>query len=134
MVHQDFHTLFVCIVVQHLDVEIGIRRLEVEYISLPHVRPVFPSYIPSFYEHFVEPVLGCKVDVTLYLLIVGCVASVRPYCFPIDVVEFDAGEFVGLVPRTLTYNHFPPYTAVFCRMNPRNVFECTRLVEVEDEV
>ena len=98
MVHQNLHPLRVGIVVQRLDVEIGIRRLEVEHVAFPHVRPVFPADIPSFHQHLVEPVLGSKVDVALHLLVVGGMAAVGLYLRPVNLVELDAGEVVGVVP------------------------------------
>ena len=38
---------------------------------------VFPTLIPSFNEHTVETMLGGIVDVSLHVLVVGSVATVR---------------------------------------------------------
>ena len=49
VVHEQFHALGVGILVEHLDVEVGIGRHEVEDIALPHIGPVFPADVPSLY-------------------------------------------------------------------------------------
>ena len=118
VVHHQLHTLGVGIVVEHLQVEVGIWGHEVEDITLPMVGPVLPTHVPAFHQHLVKSVLGGKVDVALHLLIVGGMTSVRLYLRPVYLVELDAGELVGIVPRTLTDNHFPPYATVLRRMNP----------------
>ena len=96
--HQQFHTLRVGIVVEHLDVEIRIGGHEVKHVALPQVGPVFPTNVPTFNQYLVEAVLGCKVDITLHLLVVGTMTTVRLHLVPVDLVELDAGIFVGLVP------------------------------------
>ena len=144
MMHQNLHTLRVGIGVEHLDVEVGIGCLEVEHIAFPHVRPVFPTYVPSFHQHLVKSVLGGEVDVTFHLLVVCGMTSVGLCLLIIDdrglgigegiASEFDAGELIGVVPRALADDHLPPHTTVFRGMNPRGVFNFARFVEVEDEV
>ena len=96
--HQQLHTLGVSIVVKHLDVEVGIRRHEVEHVALPQVGPVFPTHVPAFHQHLVKSVLGGKVDVALHLLIVGSMTAIGLHLRPIYLVEFDAGKLVGIVP------------------------------------
>ena len=123
-----------CILVEHLDVEVGVWGHEVEHVTFPHVGPVFPSYVPSFYEHLVETVLGSEVDVTLHLLVVGSMTTVGLHAAPVYLVEFYRGKLVGVVPTALAYNHLPPYTAVFRGVYPRGVVKSARLVEVQYEV
>ena len=122
------------IFVEHLDIEIRIRGNEVEDIALPEVSPVFPTNIPTFYQHLVKTVLGCEVDITLHLLVVGTMNAIRLHLCPVDLVEFDAGVVVGIVPGALTHNHLPPYATVFRGMDPRGILDLTRFIEVEDEV
>ena len=134
MVHQDLNTFRVCILIKHLDIEVRIRSDKVEDITLPHIRPVFPADIPAFYQYLVESVLRSKVDIAFYLLIIGSMTTIGFYFCPINIIEFDAGKLIGVVPTTLADNHLPPYTTIFRRMNPRRIFNLTRLIEVEDEV
>ena len=118
MVHQQLDTLGVGIVVEHLDVEIRIRCHEVEDVAFPHVCPVFPTNIPTLDQHLVETILGSEVDVSLHILIVGLMGAVGLHLRPVNLVELDAGEVVGIVPRATTHNHFPPHTTILGRMNP----------------
>ena len=118
MVHQDLHTLGMGIVVEHLQVEVGVGGHKVEDIALPHVCPVLPTDVPTFNENLVETILGCKVDIALHLLVVGGMTTVGLHTVPVDLVEFDAGEVVGIVPRALADNHLPPYATVLCGMDP----------------
>ena len=134
MVHQQLHTLGVSIVVESLDVEVGVGRHEVEHIALPHVRPVFPAHVPAFHEHLVKTVLGGEVDITLHVLVVGFVRTVGCHLRPVDLIKMDGGEVVRVVPGATSHNHLPPHTAVLGRMDPTGVIKCTRLVEVQDEV
>ena len=116
--HQNLHTLGVGVFVKHFNVEVGIRGYEVEDVALPHIGPVFPTYVPTLNEHFVETIFGSKVDITLYLFVVSGMTAVRLHTAPIYLVELDRGEIVGIVPGALANNHFPPYTTVFRRVNP----------------
>ena len=134
MVHQQFDALAVGIVVEHLDVEVGIRCHEVEDIALPHVGPVFPTNIPTLDQHLVETILGSKVDVSLHILIVGLMGAVGLHLRPVNLVELDAGEVVGIVPRATTHNHFPPHATILGRMNPRGIVKGAGFVEVQDEI
>ena len=118
VVHQDFHALGVGIVVEHLEVEVWIGCLEVEHIAFPHVCPVFPADIPTLYQYLVESVLGSEVNVSLDLLVVGSMTAIRLHLVPVDVVEFDGREVVGIVPSGLADYHLPPYATVLGRMNP----------------
>ena len=71
VMHHQLHTLGMSIVVEHLDIEVRIWSHEIEDIELLMTEPVFPTFVPAFYKHLLQTVLGCKVDVALYLL-VGC--------------------------------------------------------------
>ena len=98
VVHQQLHTLRVGIVVQHLDIEVGIGGHEVKHVAFPHIRPVFPTDVPTFYQHLVETVLGGEVNVTLHVLVISLVRAVGLHLTPVDLVEFDRGEVVGVMP------------------------------------
>ena len=89
MVHEDLHTLRVGVVVKHLDVEVGVGGHEVEDVALPHVGPVFPTYVPTLYEYLVEAVLGSEVDIALHLLVVGGMTAIGLHTAPVDLVELD---------------------------------------------
>ena len=134
MVHQQLHALRVGIVVEHLDIEVGIGGHEVEHVAFPHVRPVFPTDVPTFYQHLVEAVLGSEVNVTLHVLVVSLVGAVGLHLTPVDLIEFDRGEVVGVVPTTATYDHLPPHAAVLRGMDPRGILNLTRLIEVQDKI
>ena len=76
VVHHQFDTLGVCILVEILDIEVGIRSDEVKDIALPHICPVFPSDVPTLNQYLVETV-GCgEVDILLHVGSVCTMASV----------------------------------------------------------
>ena len=77
VVHHQLDTLGVCVVVEHLDVEVWIWSHEVEDIELLMTEPVLPTFIPTFYQHFLKSVLGCKVDIFLHLLIGSSMCTIR---------------------------------------------------------
>ena len=76
VVHHQLYALRVGIVVQCFQIEVGIRRLEVENIALPTVCPVFPTDVPTLDKHLIEAVFSGKIDVTAHFLVVGGVATV----------------------------------------------------------
>lgn len=78
VVHHQFHALGVGIVVEILYVEVGIRCLEVEHIVLVMTEPVFPSDVPTLYQHLLKSVLGSEINITLHILGIGRMLSVRP--------------------------------------------------------
>ena len=71
VVHHQAHTLGVGIVIEGADVEVRIRRKEVEDILLRVAAPVLPAYIPAFHEHLAEAVLRSEVDVAAHVGVVG---------------------------------------------------------------
>ena len=122
------------IFVEHLYIEIRIWGNEVEDISLPHVGPVFPTYVPTFYEHLIKTILSSEVDIALHILVISLMCAIRLNLTPVYLVELDAGEVVGVMPASTSYNHLPPYTTVLCRMNPRGILEFARLIEIKDQI
>ena len=134
MVHQQLDALRMGIVVEHLDVKVGIRCHEVEDVTLPLVGPVFPSDIPTLDEHLLQAVGSSEVNVAFHLLVIGAMTTIRLDGVPVDGIEFDGGEFIGIIPAALANNHLPPDTTVLRGMYPRRIFYLTRFVEVQNEV
>ena len=118
VVHHQLHTLRVCVVVEHLDIEVRIWSHEIEDIEFLMTEPVFPAFVPAFYQHLLQTVLSCKVDVALYLL-VGCtMGAIRLALAVIGYTEANRRQVVGIAPGLGANDHVPPYTAVLGRMNP----------------
>ena len=93
---------------------VRVRSDEREVVSSP--RPVaVPPDVPALDEHAVEAVVGGEVDVAAGVL--GRRAVVG-----------------AAVPRPLPDVHRPPDADVLARLDPRDVAEGVRLVEVEDDV
>ncbi len=133
VVHHQFYALAVGIVVECLEVEVGVRCDEVEDIFLLLAEPVFPAYVPALDEQLVEAVVGSEVYVAAHIGIVGAVMSVR-LC--LAVVESGKVEIlgVGVAPLALAGNHLPPYTHVLRGMNPACIVQRVGLIEVINQV
>ena len=96
MVHLQANTLGVGIVVQPLQVEVGIWCLEVEHIVLRFAEPVFPTYVPAFDQNLVETMLGSEVDITAHVVVVGTMQSVGLGLRVVQVVELHGGQVEGV--------------------------------------
>ena len=118
VVHHQLHALRVGIVVEHLYIEVGIRRHEVEDIQLLVSEPVFPSFIPSFYQNLLQTVLCSEVDVALHLIVCCTMCAVGLALAVVGHAETNRRQVVGITPCLGAYNHVPPHTAILCRMNP----------------
>ena len=134
MVHHHFNSFACSITMDFLYVEIRICSQEVKYIVFAVAEPVFPSFIPTFYQHCIKSV-GCgKVDVTFHVSCIGRMFAVR---FGFGVVcnaKFHAGQFICISPGTFSGNHVPPYAYIFHRFNPGGgVCNLTRFVQVEGD-
>ena len=92
MVHHQLNALGMSIFVEILDVEVGIGSDEVEYVALPHVGPILPTYVPSLYENLVEVIGSGKVDVSLHLLGVSGMASVRFHLGIVGLAKLHRGQ------------------------------------------
>ena len=80
MVHHHFDPFAGCIAMDFLHIEIGIRSDEIKYIVFAVAKPVFPAFVPAFYQYSIESV-GCgKVDITFHVSGVGRMFAVR-FCF-----------------------------------------------------
>ena len=73
MMHHKTHALGVGIFVETCNVEIGIRRHEIENIVLRETLPVLPTDVPALHQNLTEAVLSGKVNVSAHILRVGAV-------------------------------------------------------------
>ena len=69
--HHEFYALGVSIVIKHVDVEVWVGGLEIEYIIFRVSEPVLPAYVPAFNQKLVETMLGSEVNVFFYIVVVG---------------------------------------------------------------
>ena len=134
VVHDEFHASAMRIVVERLDVEVGIGCKEVEDLFLGVSAPVLPADVPAFDEHGIEPVVGGKVDVPTYVGIVGAMFARRCCLGIIGQSKFHRWIVVGICPFAFARNHLPPHADILHRMYPTGILDLARLVEVEDKV
>ena len=118
VVHHELHALAVGILVERLDVEVWIRSEEVEHIVLAVARPVFPTFVPSLYEHLREAVGGREVDILAHLLVGGAMFAVGLRLGVVGETELHRRIVVGIAPCLVAGNHLPPYTAILGWVNP----------------
>ena len=78
MMHHQFHTFLFGIRIQHLHIKIRIGSDKIKYIIFGFAKPVFPAFVPAFYQYLIETMPGRKVNITFYFIIVGCMTSVGP--------------------------------------------------------
>ena len=121
MVHHQANAFGVGVVVERLDIEVGIRSNEVEDIILAVAIPVFPAFVPAFDEHLAESVLGSKVDVFSHIGIVGGMQSIGLYLGIVGNPELHRRQVERVSPRLAATDHLPPYANIFDRMNPGGV-------------
>ena len=134
MVHQQANAFLVGIVVQPLQVEVGVGGLEVEHVVLRLAEPVFPTDVPAFYQHLVETVLGGKVDVAAHIGIVGTVMAVGLGLRVVQMVELHGGQFVGVRPLAHAVDHLPPYAYILHGLYPTGVLQLAGLVQIQYQV
>ena len=116
--HHQLHALGVGIVVEALEVEVGIGRHEVEHIVLGMAKPVFPTDVPALHEHLVEPVLGRKVNVAAHIGRVSRMPAVRPAPAVVGLPEVHGGQVVGVAPCPPAGDHLPPHAAILDGLDP----------------
>ena len=134
VVHDEFHASAMRIVVERLDVEVGIGSQKVEYLFLGVSAPVLPANVPAFDEHGIKPVVGGKVDMPTYVGIVGAMFARRCCLGIIGQSKFHRWVVVGICPFAFARNHLPPHADILHRMDPTGILDLAGLVEVEDEV
>ena len=133
MVHDQAHALAVGIGVKGRQVEVRIRGDEVEDVVFLLAVPVFPAFVPAFDQQAVEAVLGGEVDVAADILVVGAVLAVRGGMGIVRDAQLDGRIVIGIGPLALAGDHFPPDTHVFDWVDPGNVVQGARVIEVEDQ-
>ena len=133
VVHHQFYTFRMSVFVKRFEVEVGIRGYKIEHIVFFVTKPIFPTYIPTFYKHLVEAVFSCKIDIFAHFFVVSTVGTIRFSFAVINGIEVDSREVVRITPRVFTGDHFPPNTYVFYRFNPRSIGDSTRLIEIENQ-
>ena len=133
VVHHQFYTFRVSVLIERFEVEVGIRGYKIEHIVFFVTKPVFPTYIPTFYKHLIESVFRCKINIFAHFFVVSAVGTIRFSFAVINGIKVDSREVVSIAPRVFTGNHFPPNTYVFYRFNPRSIGDSTRFVEIENQ-
>ena len=133
VVHHQLDALGVGVVVESLDVEVGVRSHEVEHIFLFFANPVFPADVPAFDEKLVEAVVGGEVDVAAHVGVCGSVVAVGLHFGVVDGVEVNVLHLC-VTPLAFAGDHLPPHAHVFSGVNPRSVVVGAGVVEVVDNV
>ena len=133
VVHHQFYTFRVSVFVKRFEVEVGVRSYKIEHIVFFVTKPIFPTYVPTFYKHLVEAVFCCKIDIFAHFFVVSAVGTIGFSFGVIYGIKVNGREVVSITPRVFTGNHFPPNTHVFYRFNPRSIGDSTRFVEIENQ-
>ncbi len=131
--HNQPHSLAVRVGVERREVEVGIGRDEIEHEIFLGAEPVFPTFVPSLDQQRVETVLGGEVDVAAHVRIVGTVPAMRLGVGIVRDAELDRRIVGRIGPVCLAGDHFPPDAHVFRGMDPADIIERARVVEVEDQ-
>ena len=131
VVHHELDALAVGIVVEGLQVEVGVGRDKVKHIVLAVAKPVFPALVPALDEELVEAVGSGKVDVAAHVGIVGAVGVVGLELAVVGDAQFHAVHGIGIGPCALAGDHLPPHAHVFHGVYPAGVFNLARLVQVQ---
>ncbi len=80
MVHHQFYAFACSVTLKLFYIEVRIGGYKIEDIIFAFPKPVFPTFVPAFYQYLVESMLCCKINVTFYVGSVGRVFAVR-FCF-----------------------------------------------------
>src|SRR5574344_1008929 len=126
MMHHNLNAFGMGIVVEHLDIEIRIRSDEIEYIKLR-------MSVPSFNQHLTQSVFGCEIYIFLYFLIVSSMYAMRFALCIICHAQSDRRQVISITPLVLTYNHLPPYTAIFYGMDPRHILISAWFIQIKSQ-
>ena len=118
MVHHQTNTLAGCILLKFFHVKVRVRSDKVEHIILALTEPIFPTFVPSFYQYLAKSVFCCKIDIAFYVSCISRVLAVRFNFRIIGYAQFNTIEFVCISPSAFVGNHIPPYSDVFHRSNP----------------
>ena len=121
------------IIVQGLDIKVGIRSQEVKDFFLHVTTPVFPADVPALNENLVKAMVGGKVDITAHIGIVGRMTSRRTGTAIVGLSQFYRGIVIGIVPIALARNHFPPHANVLGGMDPTGILDFAGLIQIKNE-
>ena len=119
--------------VESREIEVRIRGHEVEDVVFLLVVPVFPAFVPAFYQKCVKAVLRRKIYVAADIFIVRAVIAVGPDRGIVGHTELNGRKLVGVRPLALPRNHLPPDAHIFYGMDPAHILKGAGLVEVEDK-
>ena len=106
------------IVVESLDVEVGIWSLEIKHIVFLMTEPVFPAYVPTLDKHLRETVFCRKVNVFPNIGIVSRMIAMRLAFGIVGGAKMYRRQVVSVRPSLASTYHFPPYTNIFHWLNP----------------
>ena len=59
-----------CIFIKFFNIKIRIRCNKIKNIIFLITKPVFPTYIPSFYKKLVKTMFRCKINITFHIIII----------------------------------------------------------------
>ena len=131
MVHNHLHAFALGILINTLYIKVWIGCHKVIYKVLLVAKPVFPTDIPSFYQHATKAVFSSKVNIALHILRSSTVTTMRFSLRVICFADMDRGKIPCIRPVAHTCNHLPPYTYILHRLNPRGVLYLTWLVQIQ---
>ena len=118
MVHHQTYTFASCILLQFFHVKVWVRSHKVEYIVLALTEPIFPTFVPSFYQYLAESVFCRKIDIAFHVSCISRVLTVRFSFRIIGYTQLNTIEIIGISPSAFISNHIPPYSDVFHRSDP----------------
>ena len=133
VVHHKADALLVRIGVKCRQVEVRIRSDKVEDEVLLMAEPVFPAFVPAFDKEGVEAVLGCKVYVPAYVVVIGAMQPVRLGRCIVGYAKLHRREVESVRPLVSSGNQLPPYAHVLHRMDPADIVQGAGLVKVQNK-
>ena len=129
--HHQLNTLRVRIIIEHLDIEVRIRSYKIKDIQFLMTEPVFPSFVPTFNQYFLQTILCSKVNIALHFLIGSTMSTIRLTLAIISNTQTNRRKIIRITPCLGTYNHVPPYTTVLGRVDPGSILYLARFIEVQ---
>ena len=98
VVHHQTDAFAVRVIIEHFHVEIRIGRYEIKYIIFRFAEPIFPAFVPAFYQDLVKSVLGGKINVFFHVLVVRSMATVGLGLGIVCLAQLDGRQVVGIGP------------------------------------
>src|SRR5215510_5179897 len=95
MVHDELYSLLLRIIHQFRKVKIRIRRNKIENKILTMPEPIFPTDVPSFYQHCIKPILCSKVYVFFYVGSISAVGTIGCCFGKIRDAKLNGREIIG---------------------------------------